>query len=196
MSYTLTFGKYKGQSIDDVFKKDMKYVYWLAEKSNNPVVSKAADAVISKQRQRDDETDQQLVKVLREINRQHSRLGLAPYKHVDIEVRDNIAEINLCTHKLFTKFLGGTAMTDDFMDADWDAVKIVMDHEDLHHRDEEEDEDAWKRPIPLSSVPRAEDAIWYPLDAQEHLLSNKAMTLEQCIDFLDAYLLKRGMDNA
>ena len=196
MSYTLTFGKYKGQSIDDVFKKDMKYVYWLAEKSNNPVAAKSADAVIAKQRQQDDETDQQLVKALREINKQHSRPGLAPYKHVDIEVRDNIAEIDLCTHKIFTKFPGSVAINDDFHDADWDAMKIVMDHEDLHPYDEKEDKDAWKRTIPLGDVPKAEDTIWYPLDAQEHLLSSQAMTLEQCINFLDEFLLKRGINNA
>lgn len=192
MSYTLTFGKYKGSSIDDIFQRDTKYIYWISEKSSNPIAVKAADAVIAKQRQQDSDIEQALTEALREINKRHSRHGLAPYRHIDIDVKDNVVQIDLCTHQIFTKFAGGVAVNDAFHDEDWDAVKIVVHHEELENFDEEEEEEnAWKKPISLGPVPKAEDAIWYPVDAQEHLLSSQAMTLGQCINFLDDYLLKR-----
>lgn len=37
----ITFGKYKGRTIGEVMKEDRKYIEWLSEKANDPVMKKA-----------------------------------------------------------------------------------------------------------------------------------------------------------
>jgi|SRR2546421_2159128 len=191
MEYILTFGKYKGWKIQDVFKQDTGYIYWLSQKSTNPVAVKAADAVIEQQMLVDQEIDKQLAQALHVICRQKKRPGIAPYKHGHIDVHKNVATIEMCTHKIHLEFEAGHGFTEDFHSADWSAVEIAMSHEDLEEVDEEEyDEGAWKKPQGLGHVPKAEDAIWYPIGPNHELLSRQAMTLEQAVNFLDEYLSK------
>src|SRR6266849_9619432 len=107
MDYKLTFGKYKDWKIQDIFKADTEYIYWLSQKSKNPMAQKAADDIIASQMAQDEETHQQLTQALHVICRQKRRPRLAPYKHGHIEVDKNEATIEMCTHKIHLDFEGG-----------------------------------------------------------------------------------------
>ena len=43
----ITFGKYKGRTIGEVMKEDRKYIEWLSEKANDPVMKKACFELLS-----------------------------------------------------------------------------------------------------------------------------------------------------
>jgi hypothetical protein len=195
--YTLTFGKYKGRTMDSVFEGDADYVRWLAENSYNRQAKAAANAVIAQAARKDVDVEQQLIDSLRQICRSKKRPGLAAYKYVDFDVRRDYAEIQLCTHNLHTAY----GFTEDFHDADWDLVEIKTSHDDLEEYDEEEEiASGWqrghlqpqRRGQSQGPTPEAAAKIWYPIGSANKLLSTQPMTLAEAVDFLESYLAKKA----
>jgi hypothetical protein len=182
--YTLTFGKYKGSTIESVFESDESYVRWLAANSYNKQARAAAQAVIAQSACKSADAEQQLTDSLRAICRAKKRPSLSAYKYVDFEVRNGYAEIQMCTHNLHTQH----GFTEDLFDANWDIVEIKTSHEDLEEYDEEEEEQ--QRPRRRQVLNIAADAkIWYPIHANR-LLASEPMTLVEAVDALESHLLK------
>ncbi len=49
VEYKLTFGKYEGSTLGDVFEEDPGYLQWLAENAHSPQVRSKADSVLRKE---------------------------------------------------------------------------------------------------------------------------------------------------
>jgi len=183
--YTLTFGKYKGSTIESVFESDESYVRWIAENSYNKQARAAANAVIAQSSLKSADVEQQLLNSLRTICRSKKRPGLSAYKYIEFDVSKDFAEIQMCTHDLHTQH----GFTEDLFDADWDIVEIKTSHEDLEEYDEEEEEEQ-QRPRRRQALEITADAkIWYPVHANR-LLSSEPMTLAEAVDALESHLLK------
>jgi len=189
--YTLTFGKYKGSTIESVFESDESYIRWLAENSYNKQARAAANAVIAQSALKSANVEQQLLDSLRTICRAKKRPALTEYKYIEFDVSKDYAEIQMCTHDLHTQH----GFTEDLFDANWDIVEIKTSHEDLEEYDEEEIASGWQRGH-LQPQRRAQsleitaDAkIWYPVHVNR-LLASEPMTLAEAIEALEMHLLK------
>jgi hypothetical protein len=191
----LTFGKYKGSSIESIFETDPSYIHWLASESYNRQAKAAAHAIIAQSAQKDANVEQKLIDDLRKICRSKKRPGLSAYKYVDFDVQQDYAEIQLCTHNIHTQY----GFSEDFFDENWDLVAIATSHEDFEEYDEEELASGWMpghlqpehRRRHHGPAPDAEAKIWYPVGSATRLLSTQPMTLEEAVDFLEAYLAKK-----
>jgi len=179
----LTFGKYKGESLDEVFKRDIRYIQWLAYRGTNSRRTSAAFAafaaknILARQSIVDDATHAAILAELRRIQKAKSHQGLKSDSYAEINVCFNTAHIDLYMYK--DHF--GHGMSDDFCSGGWDRYSLVLHHKDLIVYDE----NAWKKPIPLLPPIDLDATIWYPCSAQNKLLARTPMTLRDAIDFLD-----------
>jgi hypothetical protein len=195
MVYTLTFGKYKGMTMDEVYQVDSSYVSWLADKSYVAPARRAAEAVIAASARKDDETDGHLIASLNLIAKSKPHPHLKAYKYIHTDVCRDYACIEFCTHDIHTP---GGFINDVFMDEDWDIVTIATHHEGLDEVDEEEEylyghEQPRYKARKTGPVPTAEAAIWYAMrDNSEHSpLNEQPVSMAEAIELLEQYLASK-----
>lgn len=195
MTYTLTFGKYRGMTMEEVYQIDASYVSWLADKSYVAPARHAAEAVIAASVSKDDETDDHLIASLKRIAKSAPHPQLKAYKYIHTDVHRDYACIEFCTHNIHTP---GGFITEVFDEEDWDIVAIATYHDGLEEVDEEEEylyghEQPHYKMRKTGPAPAAEAAIWYAMrdNSERNPLNEQPVTLAEAVELLEQYLASK-----
>lgn len=186
MGLTLTFGKYNGQSIEDVFAIDPDYVQWLSDKSRNSVVRMAADKVLNAERRRVGETIRSLNSALDEILDKLDEEGLIPHL-TDYQYEVKVSHHG--TNETTISFEIGHFLDDE----GWNLVEI---RNALPREEQEEHYESWEdtphptQPVVKLPTPSSEAEQWYafpdnlgkkPLNTTPVMLVEAVKLLEQLL---------------
>ncbi len=198
MTYTLTFGKYKGMTMEEVYRQDASYVSWIADKSYVAAAKRAANDLLRANTRKDEETDDQLIASLKQIAKSKpSRPYLRQYKYIHSDVRRDYACIEFCTHNIFTD--GGFINHDVLIDEDWDIVQIATYHEGLDDDTADEGyiyghEYPDQKTRKIGPAPTASASIWYAMrdNSERNPLNEKPVTMAEAVELLEAYLAMKA----
>lgn len=183
MAYTLTFGKYKGQDIETVFRTDPSYVQWLSDKSYNAVVRQTADKVLRAARKQTAQSirtiESALEDILDELDEQELIPRLADYQY---ETQMNANEATI------------TFEIGHFLDDEgWDVLEIrsyLPREEEEEHYEGWEDAPRQNRPAATLPAPNPEAAQWhaFPDNLGEKPLNTTPITLAEAVKLLEQHL--------
>lgn len=185
--YTLTFGKYQGQTLNEVYRNDPQYVQWLADKSYNVTARHAAQAIIDAVLDQDAEVKSTILRDLANISRSKKRKrgGIASYRYVDIFVHEKQVEITFADKDCFTD--GGWSDEDQrYTDANIIRIATGYDGEDSDYNE------IFVTQVPDDTAPTSEMQTWYCWSRiTDDPLTIVPLPLAQAVDYLDDYLQKK-----
>lgn len=116
----ITFGKYSGEKLGDIFDKDVGYVTWLANESNNADIKNGANSLIDEESGDEKETEdrnsatsenkfielgERLDKVAELTGKDRGILNSFIYQEMSKELDEEVTEVNDKNFATYNKFL-------------------------------------------------------------------------------------------
>lgn len=186
---TLTFGKYKGWSFEEVYQIDPDYLEWVEREAFSSPVRKAVSVFLRQKKEEDAQTKEVLLSAFHVIRKEHSFSFLKAFPYVFVDSHRNKVTFEFCTHPIYSKY----GFNECFHSEDWDSLQISTVYDDGNEDlEEEEEEEVQRKPEALFSLPTAESSIWYAYkdNSGNDPLNTDPISLKEALVLLEKHYTK------